>query len=344
MSKDETEVYDSEISRLAQDSAAQKGALWLKAQMQSDGSLRDASSLSDYYKVCYGLAVTGHNAAAERMLDYVAARFLKENGDLDGTGCQWFNDFRIYAHGWLILGALTRGRFEIAYPLLSFLSSFYDDRSGGFFKTTEAQEQGEGFQEIMTTSIGGLACLWAGRLDLARGTGRWLRNLYDQQPDLSKGLYFTWHSRQGLVVDFPDDRAGDYLVSTSEVSQRYYQYGIASAFLTCLYAATREEEWLELSQLFLYAARYCREDVYRQPQSGKIGWGAAWTYRLTKDPRDRGIAEAVQEGLQALQSDRGWWSILKVYDYEMTKNPEPSLDITGEFVAHLGNIELALQS
>ena len=127
------------------------------------------------------------------------------------------------------------------------------------------------------------------------------------------------------------------------MSQRYYQYGIAAAFLTSLHAATGEQEWLKLSQRFLEATRYCAEDVYRQPQSGKIGWGAAWTYRLTRDPRDRGIAEAVQEGLLALQSERGWWSVLNVYDYDMTKSPEPSADITGEFVAHLGNIELSLQ-
>ena len=343
MSKEPTAADRSEVSSPACDSAAQKGALWLKAQMRGDGSLRHATSLSDYYKVCYGLAVTGHNAATEQILDYFAGRFLMGNGDLDGTGCPWFEDFRIYAHGWIIAAAMARGRFDIAYPILRFLSTFHDSRSGGFFTTAEGREQGDGSQEIMTTAMAGIACVWGGRLDIARATGRWMRNLYDEQPDLSRRLCFVWHSRNGLVVDFPKDQAREYCVSTSEVSQRYYQYGIAAAFLTSLHAATGEQEWLKLSQRFLEATRYCAEDVYLQPQSGKIGWGAAWTYRLTRDPRDRGIAEAVQKGLLALQSERGWWSVLNVYDYEMTKSPEPSADITGEFVAHLGNIELALQ-
>ena len=245
MSKEPTAADHSEVSAPACDSAAQKGALWLKAQMREDGSLRHASSLSDYYKVCYGLAVTGHNAATERMLDYFAGRFLKENGDLDGTGCPWFEDFRIYAHGWIIVAAMARGRFDIAYPILRFLSTFHDSRSGGFFTTAEGREQGDGSQEIMTTAMAGIACIWGGRLDLARATGTWMRNLYDEQPDLSRRLCFVWHSRDGLVADFPENRAKEYCVSTSEVSQRYYQYGIAAAFLTSLQAATGEQVMVE---------------------------------------------------------------------------------------------------
>jgi hypothetical protein len=192
----------------------------------------------------------------------------------------------------------------------------------------------------MSVSAAGLACLWAGRLDIALRTGRWLQNLYAAQPDRSRGLYFVWHSATGLVTDFPPAQAKSHWVDATQTAQWYFQYGIAAAFLAALAGATREPKWLALAQEYLRASRVCREDVYRQPQSGKIGWGAAWTYRLSGDPQDRQLVRAVAEGLHALQSPEGWWSALTLAEYQAARDPPPHLNVTSEFVGLLGIMEL----
>jgi hypothetical protein len=322
-------------------SSAQRGARWLISLLQPDGSLKGAGSLNDYYKAPFGLIVTGHNAEAERVLDYVARTFLREDGDLDGKGVPWFDTFRIYPHAWLTVAAMMRGRFEMAHSILRVLLACHDEKSGGFCGTAEGLQHRRGPQEVMSTSIAGLACLWIGRLDIALRTGQWLQNLYDAQPDLARGLYFVWEN-SGLVTRFPESEAISFLVDASKTFQWYFQYGISAAFLACLSGATRDRKWLELAQKFLRASKACQEDVYCQPTSGKIGWGAAWTHRLSHDPEGRKIAAAVADGLHALQSEEGWWSALGVYEHQAATKIEPNIDVTNEFVGLLGCVELVV--
>jgi len=322
--------------------AAERGAQWMLARQQRDGSFQGASGLDDYYKAPIGLIHTGHILEADRLLDFVAKRYLKEDGDLEGHDLSWFESYRIYAHAWITIAAIMRGRFEVAHSMLGFLKSYHDEVTGGFFVTREGRDKRSGHQEMMSTSVAALACLWAGQLDIAERTGKWLARIYAAQPDLSRGLYHVWDSEKGLVMEFPQESAISYLVDASQTGQWYFQYGISAAFLSCLSGATRESKWLGLAQEFLRASKHCREDVYLQPTSGKIGWGAAWTYRLSRDPEDRQMAKAVGEGLQALQHQDGAWSSVDPYDPATDKNHEPSLAVTGEFVTLLGSMYLAL--
>jgi hypothetical protein len=322
--------------------SSQQGARWLIALQQPDGSLRDASNLGHYYKTPFALTVSGHNRNAERMLDFIAEAFLKPDGDLDGSNVKWFDAFRTYGHAWLTIAAMMRGRFEMAQSLMRLLTAFHDGRTGGFFATAAGRERGEGRQEVMSTSLAGLACLWAGRLDIAEQTGNWLRNLFEAQPDLSRGLYHVWDTRDGLVTAFPAEEAKAHLVDAKSPNQWYFQFGISAAFLASLSAATRDERSLKLAKQFLSASKHCQEDVYRQPTSGKIGWGAAWTYRLSSDPEDRGMAEAVALGLASLQNEDGSWSARTAYEDEADAQFPPVIDVTAEFVGLQGCIDCVL--
>jgi hypothetical protein len=323
-------------------SSANRGAEWLLALQRPNGSLRDSNRLDVYYKSPFALIVTGHNRQAERLFDYIESCLLKEDGDLDGTGVEWFERYRIYSHAWLAIAGLMRGRFRIAYSLLRTLVAYHHEGTGGFFLTTEGWKQRQGRQEIMTTSLAGLACLWAGRLDIARSTGQCLRQIYATQPDLSKGLYTVWDTRNGLVTQFPKSEAKGFLVDASQPEQWYFQYGISAAFLSSLSAATQDQEWLELARKFLHASKYCQEDVYHRPASGKIGWGAAWCYRLSGDREDREIGVAVIEGLRALQNADGSWSASGIRCDKSVSASEPDIDVTAELTGLLGCMGLII--
>jgi len=324
-------------------SFARRGAKWILALQQRDGSLRDTECLEAYYKAPFGLVVAGYNLQAERMLDYIENTFLQSDGDLDGRGVEWWEQFRTYPHAWLTIAALMRGRFRIVHSLLRILLAYHDEPSGGFFTSTESSKLRAGHQEIMTTSLAGLACLWAGRVDVATRAGGWLHRIWEAQPDASKGLYQAWDTRTGLITEFPASEAKSYFVDALQPAQWYFQYGISAAFLSALAASTQANQWLELAHNFLYASKYCREDVYRRPASGKIGWGAAWCYRLSGDAADREICLAVIEGLGDLQNNDGSWSATGVRRDKSAPGSVADIDVTAEFTGLLGAMAMVVQ-
>jgi hypothetical protein len=323
-------------------SPAQRGADWLVGLMQPDGSLRGATSINDYYKAVTGLAVAGRPREAERMLNYLGRRFLTEEGDLDGAGCPWFDQFRIYPHAWVLMAAVIQARFDLVRKLVHFLQRFQDPKTGGFFGSTDAyQRQSE--QEFMTTGVVALALLWAGHTEAALRTGTWMRRLLDAQEDVTQGLAFVWNRQTAeLVTEFPAEKAVEYRINARQTAQWYFQFGIAAALAASLAGATGDGSWLDLGHAYLRASKHCREDVYLQGTSGKIGWGAAWMYRLTGDPADRAIAEAVYNNLSAAQHADGWWNGSNIYSKDWSSKPAPGIDVTGEFIALLGWIENAL--
>jgi hypothetical protein len=306
--------------------SATRGAEWLLSHLQADGSITGGSDLRAYYKTPFALIASGHVTQAEQVLDYVEQRYLLASGDLDGAGVPWFSIYRTYPHSWLCCAAVMRGRFGLARQLADRIATFHNPASDGFFADEACT-----IDEIMTTSMAGLASLWAGRLELACGAGRWLRNLLAAQPDLHRGLYTSW--RNGLVTEFSEADAAGYFVDGGKTRQYYFQYGIAAALMSSLSGATGEAHWLDTARAFLQASAYAAEDRYQTPQSGKIGWGAAWTYRLSQRDEDRDLVHAVIDGLGALQNDDGSWLATGVYGGARAEADSVVIDVTSEFVA-----------
>ena len=314
--------------------AAEGGAAWLRALLDADGSFRGAGTLDCYYKVPCALAFAGYPEDARRVLDFAAQRFLLPGGDLDGAGVTWFERFRIYPHAWLLWASVELGHGEIAQALAGFLRTRQNPATGGFRADSSDTE------EIMTTSLTGLALLRAGHVTEARAAGAWLQRVLDAQPDLRSGLIHVWRPGQGLDSG---DGSGDgsvwFRVNAHEPRQWYFQYGISAALLADLARVTGEATWLTLAQRYLYASAYCHADRYQTPQSGKIGWGAAWTYALSRHADDGLLADAVVAGLCALQCGDGSWNSEGVYDAQpAAENAAARIDATSEFVALLSLI------
>ena len=306
---------------------AQRGARWLLALQEPDGSLRGATAIDAYYKGPCALAFSGHRAAAERLIDFTTGRFLKAGGNLDGSGVAWYDRFRIYPHGWLLWGAVELGRREAAEALAAYLEGQRNPDTGGF------RADSDGTEEIMTTSMAGLAMLRAGRVEIARQAAAWLERMLEAQPDLRRGLVHVWKPGVGLTEG---DGSVWFRVNAAESRQWYFQYGISAALLADFSRQTGEARWLELARRYLHASAHCREDRYRTPQSGKIGWGAAWAHSLSGRAEDEALVAAVVSGLCGLQGGDGSWNGEGVYD----ANPAPEnaaarIDVTSEFVALL---------
>lgn len=297
----------------------ERGAAWLLNLVEPAGSLRGGSDLRAYYKTVPALLVSGHPAEAQRVLDHVEQRYLRAGGDLDGSGVPWFGLYRTYPHAWLCCGAVLGARFGLARELAGFLAGYHDAATGGFF-AGEARVD----QEIMTTAMAALACLWSGDHARARAAGGWFERLYAAQPEVTRGLYTTWRAGQLVRETGPD-----FFVDAAQPRQWYFQYGISAAFLASLAGATGEARWLELARAFVAASQHCGPDRHATPQSGKLGWGAAWTGQTA-------IAASVAAGLAALQNDDGSWLATGVYGGAGAEADSVTIDVTAEFVTLLG--------
>ena len=279
-----------------------------------------------------GLALAGSQRESESLLNFVVRRFVRDDGDLDGSGCTWFDQFRIYPHAWLLMAAILRARFDLVHRWSEFLQGFQDPENGGFYGTLQQREL-RGEQEFMTTGVAAIALLWAGRTEAAVRTGHWMRRLLESQPDIRRQLFFVWDRQQGLVTSFPEDRATEYAVNCAATAQWYFQYGIGAALTAGLFGCTGDRSWLSLGRRFLDATKFCRDDVYRQAASGKIGWGAAWMYRVTRDSADRAIAEAVYTKLRTSQHSGGGWRADTIYSRDPGPHESGQMDLTSEFAA-----------
>jgi hypothetical protein len=309
--------------------ACTRGADWLLTRIEVDGSLRGATDLAAYYKTPCALLWSGHLKAARLVLGYTRERFLRAGGDLDGSGVAWFDQYRIYPHAWLACAAAELGDEELASQLTGFLISEWNPSSGGF------RARSDGSEEIMTTSMAGLACLRTGEETAAAGVAKWLRCVLEAQPEIRQSLLHVWQPGKGLVRG---DGSAAYRIDTSKSKQWYFQYGISAAFLAEYSRITGEGEALTLGRQYLHASAYCSSDVYRTPQSGKIGLGAAWTYRLSNDSADAALVYAVVDGLRALQCGDGSWNAEGVYEAKPTAGDAERFDVTAEFVALLAQM------
>jgi hypothetical protein len=279
--------------------------------------LRGDTDLRAYYKTPAAFLNNGFTAEADLVLSHIERRYLRDQGDLDGDGVPWFGTYRTYPHSWICFAAAQRGRTALAQQLADFIATWQNPASGGFFAG-----QARDIEEVMTTSMAGIALLHAGRVDTAKAAGEWLRGLWNQQPDLvHQGLYTSCRDGKLIMDGYPEaDRAG-YVVDVQKKRQWYFQYGIAAALLTQL-------NELELAHQFLQASQHAAPDRYQTPQSGKIGWGAAWA-------GDHALSATVASGLCELQNGDGSWLATGVYGGETADADSVTIDVTAEFATLL---------
>ena len=146
----------------------------------------------------------------------------------------------------------------------------------------------------------GQAALYTGRLDVARGVGRWMQTLMAAQPNYPQQLYSVYSRAEGLHTNpNPDDEIRYVMSRDAERDQFFFHPGIAGGFLARLYQATGEGEWLELAKEYMRFAEGASDYLFRLLRAGKVGWAAAVLYTLTGERKYREMAVQVGDNLIA---------------------------------------------
>lgn len=250
-----------------------------------EGYVRDA-----FHKQPYSWQMAGRYAEAHKLLNWIKSERLQSCGRLkDYNG-------DIYKHAWLAQGSHRLGRFDISYPVMSFLLSCQEPCGG--LPLLESDE----CLRAIGTSWAGTAALYSGNIGAAEKAAGCCARMLEQQKDKSK-LFFEM-TRSGKILTLEDDLNAEY-IDVHRTRQCYWEAGFPMLLMCKMHQATGEKSYLDYAGKFFEFQLGCREDSFSYWGSGKGALAAAIFYSLTGDERGRDAACRFCDFVVATQQPEG---------------------------------------
>jgi hypothetical protein len=292
--------------------AATRTVDWLIARIKSDGSLGDdCQDLACFYKLPYLMQLAGHAAEAHHLLDFIHDRFLCPDGDFRTSDAVKTVDpvlalYPGYINGWIAMAAHKVGRFELSYRAWNYLRGFWNaDLSG--FTMDRTIDGANGAVDVMMCAHLGLVGLYLGDLDLARGSGRALRQFLRLQPSPGTRFFLRMNGAGILKTDFPAEAEGLHVIIAEQPGQAWFFIGYPTAFLTRLFRATGEPQVLDTARGYFEFARRCSSCMIGEHFAHKVAWGAAELASVTGDASHWALGAEITRKLIATQDREGIW-------------------------------------
>jgi hypothetical protein len=322
-----------------------RGRDWILAHLDSDGKPAGAEMRQCYYRVPWTLAAVGEEETAATVLAWIEQHALTPGGDLvEGAPRDAFTTRAAsYPLAIIAMGAAHLERDDVARRIMDTLRNFQDPGAGGTY--SERLEVRTSYrQDLYPTAQLGMTGLTAGRLDVAEGAFKWIKQLYSWQPELPHRL-FTATTSDGLLTDPPPDLEWLTVTDFSKPRQAFFNPGIAAAFLARYFMRTGDTEARELGAKYLdlsIGGTDAQFDYTESKQICKFGWGAA--LMALADPDGGHLRHVVRmaEWFIAGQLPPGNWHNSPFL--APTPSQGDDLEITAEFVLQLSTILVALGS
>jgi hypothetical protein len=319
------------------------GAEWLILNTNPDGSLGPVDQGHYYYRAPGALASTGYTMEACMLLNWIRINMFNKEGDFDGKYGRgdYTENYYTYPNANLIIACQNLKQYDLAQKGIQFLLRMQDEETGGFynFKDKPREEQR---LDIWTSSQVGLACIATSRLPEAEKTAQFLETMFNLQPDFNINLYNVYQPKKGLLTSYPKEEAKYFLLDSKSTTQYYFIPGIAAAFLGRLYMVTEERKYLDLAEKYITFSLRCSEDQFTKPQVGKVGWGAAVLYQITKNSTYLNLARKVAQYLVDYQYPEGYWWLTSPMTTTNENELHHVIEVTAEFVLHLDSILTAI--
>jgi len=219
-----------------------------------------------------------------------------------------------YKHSWFLQGAHRLGRFDLTYPVMSFLETVQAP-CGGYPLLAKDERV-----RSLATAWTGVSALLMGRMDIAQRVADWCVNLLEQQPDESR--FYCQTTRDGtLCTD------GEF-IDTAKTKQSYWEISLPMQHMCRMCMATGQQQYLDYAGRFFEVKLRCAEDNYSFVGSGKSSLAAALYYLLTDDKRARDCCIRYCDFLVETQRKEGGW---RDADYGEPDIPLIYLDHAAEF-------------
>ena len=282
-----------------------KGCQYLLAKQRPDGSFGDPQKgVKGYFKILMAFHACGFTKEAHQLCQWIRSSGMT----VDGNFCprpQGKQEYGyIYPNSWIIIGAHQLGAFDISQRGMDFLLTFHDQKSGGFY-SSRLEREASTKQDLIYVGFAGLAALYTGRIDIARGVGCWMKTLLNIQPTFPEELYTVYNREQGLCTQYDSKEISRYFLSGTATTgdQPFFQVGVAGGFLSELFLATGENDWLNLAMQYMQFAEMAHDHLYRSVRAGKVGWAASLLYSLTGERKYQEMANRVGDFLVSYQAE-----------------------------------------
>lgn len=261
-------------------------------QLPDGGYIWEGYADDAYHKQPYAWGLGGEVAAAHRLLTWARDNTLQPDGNLAAYNGD------IYKLSWFFQGAHRLGRFDLSYPVMSFLLSC-ETPCGGL-----PHMPGDKLLRSLSTCWTGISAIYFGRLDVARRAAQWAISVLQQQPD--EGRFYYQTTRDGRLAT-PDIEPGAEFIDTGKPKQCYWEVGLPLQLMCRLYQATGITAYLDYAKRFFEFKLGCYEDNFTYVGSGKSSLGAALYYLCTGDTRARDAAITFMDSLLETQYPEGGW-------------------------------------
>lgn len=287
---------------------AQRGTNWLVSITDEKGRMGEQESINAYYKCPYPLRIMGHQATAAQVLSYVVSHFMSKEGDFyespekrtSGTYTRFYCNH--YPNEWFLRASYACNFFGLASKIQQFLMTSFDEELGAF--RSEANNTSP-IVDVFSTAMGGFCCMFTGMIEPAERAGQFLIRLLNDQPDATK-YYLRWLPGKGFLTE-PDQAGREkfYIIDTKQGGQTYWHLGMPIVTLAKLFEITGKQEYMDNAVRYYDYLMGCHSDVLCSPPSGKLCWGSAVMYRLTKDERYRKTNSQILEYFESLLQKDG---------------------------------------
>ncbi len=282
--------------------AAKKTNAWLEANFDGDGSCRiDPEDARYYMKTPYLMTMAGLREKGARVAQRVMTRFVGDSGDLVSSAPL---ENRIYAMGWLALGAVVTERFDLAHILADRLEHYQDRQSGGIVLADE--DAGEEVAEVCFSGGAGMALAAAGRLEAARKMADTFEALIVEQGEA--GCFYNRFRRDGSVLARKAGSEWEKAYDLQEDEQRPANYATVVNALVWTARALREQGYLRAARRYVDLVYRHRRNPAQFGRATKFGWSMLNLYAETGDTDLLERTRELGEVLVAKQSPDGLWN------------------------------------
>lgn len=244
-------------------------------QRPDGGYIWDGYAKDAFHKQALSWQLSGHFVEALRLLNWVKKNKLQPDGQLkDYNG-------DIYKHSWFFQGAHRLERFDLSYPVMSFLLSCQAP-CGGF-----PHFAADKLVRSLSTAWTGISALCFGNIALAGKIAKCSISMLEQQPREDR-FYFQM-TRDGKLVTEQENPEAQF-IDTTKPKQCYWEVGFAMLLMCKMYQATGDKSYLDFAKRFLEFKLRCCKDNFSFWGSGKSALAAANYYLLTGDERAQNAA------------------------------------------------------
>lgn len=339
-----TDRADELLPRLA--SARQRGISWLTDRIDDHGRPEGSAEANSWWRAPWALAIAGAPDAAAAMIGWIEREALTDEGDLragpfggDGPSTSVYQLSPIAIASWLL------ARYDTARAGMDRLEHWTDPESGGAWEYQDHHTNP--LQDTLKTAQLGISSLITGRTDTSDGVYKWLRRVWDLQPELAEKRYYPSSRAGSIVQEFPEQERLLRLVDFTKPKQLYFHTGIAGAFLAGYAEQTGDTDALELGDRFLALNREgcdAQFDDRTSVQICKFGWGAAWMHNAAPESGQLPWVVRMGEWFVDRQRPDGAWAPSSFMNPAKAPNLHELYWKTSEHLMELSYIEQCLRA